>query len=91
MHGSETASLGVRELGWLSSSGEPRACLLDRSASKNEAEKRLAPSKLAERTTLCWKATPFRFSPRQSELSRLTPRVIVIRRPCVVEKACVRF
>ena len=57
-----------------------------RSASKKDAEKRFALSKLALRTTLCWKATPLRFSPFQSVLSRLTPRVIVIRRPdCSVD------
>ena len=58
----------------------------DKSASKKEAVKRFAFLKLAPRTTLCWKATPLRFSPSHCVLSRLTPRVIVIRRPlCSVE------
>lgn len=50
-------------------------------ASKKEAVKRLAPLKLALRTTDCWKATPFRFLPGckdsvQIHMSTSRPKVM---------------
>ena len=47
-------------------------------ASKKLAPTRFASLKSVSLTMLCWNATPRRFLPLKSELSRLTPRVIAI-------------
>lgn len=41
--------------------------MLCRTYSKNDALKRFASLKLQYRTMLCWKATPFKFAPRDEK------------------------
>merc|ERR1740139_646278 len=47
-------------------------------ASKKEAPTKSEFLKLASRTTVCWKATPFRLELEKSERSKFTPRVMVM-------------